>query len=339
MGIEVAVSGAGGHVSRIERRIRTINESVRAHIACKLPYSLTALGILRVSLQLPDVRAARRWWKPPRIIYGKSGERRAELQGGVRRVLSMYRPEYRQQYVGTHRGLLPTGNRSGFVKMMSIETADILTRNQFRVVPMTPYIISQLNKLAEKEGRSKSSAESRGQEVESGGVDTLTSFAPAPSGESDDPIQGMNPTPPDYAETMLPEPTSAELGDTGEGNRYPDTEEREMLEVREEPGGEEPVEVEQVATPVRRSMMDMFRRGGVEMALSTSVLESIEKKIGGDLSDYVMNITVKQAMKTRGEEAEKVIMKELSQMVDKRVWRPVHVYGLSAQDRERLIRL
>ena len=93
---------------------------------------------------------------------------------------------------------------------------------------------------------------------------------------------------------------------------------------------------EQVIAPARRTMMDMFRRGGVEMALSTSVLESIERKIGGNLSDYVMNITVKQAMKTRGEDAERVIMKELSQMVDKRVWR--HTHRLSALDRGRIIR-
>ena len=50
MGIEVDVSGAGGHVSRIERRIRTIKERVRAHIACKLPYSLIALGIAMLVL-------------------------------------------------------------------------------------------------------------------------------------------------------------------------------------------------------------------------------------------------------------------------------------------------
>ena len=48
--------------------------------------------------------------------------------------------------------------------------------------------------------------------------------------------------------------------------------------------------------------MDMFRKGGIEMALTTSVLASMEKKIGGNLSDYAMNITVKQAMRTRGEE-------------------------------------
>jgi Reverse transcriptase (RNA-dependent DNA polymerase) len=106
---------------------------------------------------------------------------------------------------------------------------------------------------------------------ESGGGDTLSSFAPAPDGESDEPIHGMNPTPPDYAETMLPEHTSAEVGDTGEGG-YPDP------EVREVPVVAETVGIEQVATPLRRSMMDMLRRGGVETALSTSALDSIDQR-------------------------------------------------------------
>jgi hypothetical protein len=43
-------------------------------------------------------------------------------------------------------------------------------------------------------------------------------------------------------------------------------------------------------------------------------------------------------MKTRVEDAERVIMKELSQMIEKRVWRPVHVHRLNAQDRIRIIR-
>ena len=52
----------------------------------------------------------------------------------------------------------------------------------------------------------------------------------------------------------------------------------------------------------------LFADRDVEMALSTSVLESIERKIGGDLSDYVMNVTVEQATKTRGEEDRKSVV-------------------------------
>ena len=50
MGIELDVSGAGGHVSRIERRIRMIKERVRAHMSHKLPYELTTLGIAMLVL-------------------------------------------------------------------------------------------------------------------------------------------------------------------------------------------------------------------------------------------------------------------------------------------------
>ena len=45
LGIEVDVSGAGGDVARIERKIRTVKERVRAYISHELPFSLTAMGI------------------------------------------------------------------------------------------------------------------------------------------------------------------------------------------------------------------------------------------------------------------------------------------------------
>ena len=62
-------------------------------------------------------------------------------------------------------------------------------------------------------------------------------------------------------------------------------------------------------------MMDMFRNGTDETALAANNHE----KIGGDYSDYVMNITVKNTLKTSGVEAERVIQKELSQMMYKKV--------------------
>ena len=65
--------------------------------------------------------------------------------------------------------------------------------------------------------------------------------------------------------------------------------------------------------------MDMFRNGTDETALTANNLESTDEKIGGDYSDYVMNITVKNTLKTSGVEAERVIQKELSQMMYKKV--------------------
>ena len=50
LGIEVDVSGAGGHVARIERKIQTVKERVRAHISHQLPFTLTTLGVAMLVL-------------------------------------------------------------------------------------------------------------------------------------------------------------------------------------------------------------------------------------------------------------------------------------------------
>ena len=59
----------------------------------------------------------------------------------------------------------------------------------------------------------------------------------------------------------------------------------------------------------------MFRDGHNHLTLTTSATEAIEER--------VMSVRVKEALRTRGAEAEKAILKELSQMIEKKVWRPV----------------
>ena len=58
----------------------------------------------------------------------------------------------------------------------------------------------------------------------------------------------------------------------------------------------------------------------------------------GTESAVVMNITMREALRTRGAEAEKVIMKELEQMLNKSVWTPIDVRRLTAEQRGRIIR-
>ena len=55
--------------------------------------------------------------------------------------------------------------------------------------------------------------------------------------------------------------------------------------------------------------------------MHTSVQRGTESRIYED--EAVLNISVREALRTRGEEAELVIMKGLTQMVTKRVWTPI----------------
>ena len=52
----------------------------------------------------------------------------------------------------------------------------------------------------------------------------------------------------------------------------------------------------------------------------------------------IFKVSVRDALRDRGTNAKNVIDKELSQMITKRVWTPVHVSELSQADRSRIIR-
>jgi NMD protein affecting ribosome stability and mRNA decay len=81
-------------------------------------------------------------------------------------------------------------------------------------------------------------------------------------------------------------------------------------------------------------MLENFRRGGTDIALmSREIMDHVAWR-----EEAVMNITVREAIRTRGEEAERVIMKELGQMLSKRVWTPVDGKKLTAEEKSRIIR-
>ena len=84
----------------------------------------------------------------------------------------------------------------------------------------------------------------------------------------------------------------------------------------------------------RVNLMDMFRGDKQTAALLTRNYDSA----GGNWGEYVMNISVNEALRTRGKDAETVIQKELGQMIEKKVWTPVDIRGLSHVEKARIIR-
>ena len=49
--------------------------------------------------------------------------------------------------------MLPTGNRTGSIKMLSIRTGKLVSRDQFKLLPMPSTVIARLNDMAAREGR------------------------------------------------------------------------------------------------------------------------------------------------------------------------------------------
>jgi hypothetical protein len=58
----------------------------------------------------------------------------------------------------------------------------------------------------------------------------------------------------------------------------------------------------------------------------------------GEKAETAMNITVREAIRTQGDDAERVIMKELNQMLTQRMWTSVDGKKLTAEQRSQIIR-
>lgn len=440
LGVEVDISGAGGHVPRVERRIQVVKERVRTHIH-HVPFTLSLVGLSMCVLYC----VSRLNYLPTRVRDGGTSAREAFLgrKPDAKRDFRCSFGDYviarvprsdstMKARVEDFVAMLPTGNRTGSVRMQSVATGEISTRDQFDVHPMPLSVIAQMNALATRDGRPLL----RKYTGMIPGSISITPYVvphPLPDYITPTPHRGMDP-----AVALRDDPiarhSALELADesgliprihhdndmeggvsaaaaategphvnfhdhennapaaqsnTGSAN-YPHDEDAkegqhesggaeasggagrnggdengdeeeirgaEYDENQHENGGEQ----RNSAPRDGRSMLEYFRTGGSEIAhvvvavrglkdwreAESGTAQAISKGIANGRglpreriapSHRALNITVREALRTRGEEAERVIMKELMQMINKKVWTAVDVRKLTATQRGRVIR-
>ena len=415
IGMEVDVSGAGGHVKRVERRIQVVKERVRTHTH-HLPFTLPLIAlsmcvlycVSRLNYQPTHVRDG--GVSPRETFLGRKSDAKRDFRCAFGDYVMSTVPNTDNTMRARTEDCIvmyPTGNRTGSVKMLSLATGKIVTRDQFRILPTPTSVIERMNELARKDGR----AIIRHQP----GVllDSISDTPSQPSllpdlivpvpfvGHNHDAVEQQDERdiladnvfpqhpPPQIADTP---PEAAEGGGELPPAEYPldnlqdptyeheheirgDVEirggEAEELE-REEQGqiGEQNRDNieesdytdntdESSPAPAKRTLLDFFRTGGSELNYVVSASDVSEETNAYELvhlvtsayeldrsrefessidTETVMNISVKEALRTRGDEAERVILKELGQMLSKKVWTPVHGRALTAAQRSSVIR-
>ena len=421
MGIEVDISGAGGHVARVERRIRVIKERLRSHVAYHLPFTLSSMGIAMcilycVSRLNYEPYGVREWGPSPREAFiGRKVDGKKDFRCSFGDYAQCTVPTTDSTMKGRTEDcvvMLPLGNRTGTVRMLSLTTGRFVNRDQFRILPMPLSVIQRMNDLALKDGRVKGKGELAqkpttykmqsdvgsslpdimesvtnngidpsiilendevtrelanneevGREPEGNrGVDDIT-----PEGEhegnggADDVEMQINDT--DYADDAIPifipqgKPKEVNMDDLihsfgGLGSGKYDDEtiggigEEDDATTGAAVGGNDTgalldvsseTEDTQHVEPLHRRRLDimqLFRKGVNGGALLTRLY--IEP--GEDWGEHVFNISVKEALRTRGKDAERVIEKELGQMITKKVWTPVDIKSLPYEEKRRIIR-
>lgn len=162
LGIEVGISGAGGHVARIERKIQTVKERIRAYISYQLPFTLTSLGmamlvlfcVSRLNYQVSEVG---NFTESPRVLFsGRLTDGKLDSRVGFGEYVQCTVPNTNNTMEARTEdciAMVPTGSRSGSVKVMSISNGKMQTRDQFRILPMPLSVINRLNEMAAAEGK------------------------------------------------------------------------------------------------------------------------------------------------------------------------------------------
>ena len=369
--IEVHVSGAGGHVARIERRIRTVKERVRAFISHELPFTLTALGVAmlvlfcvsRINYQTSESRHNE---DCPRVVFtGRQINARLDYRIGFGEYAQCTVPNTDATMAARTEdcvAMLPTGNRTGSVKMMSISTGRLVTRDQFTILPMPSSVIHKLSDMAVAEGRKVVVNRNMVYGIQSGllKADDPTYMRSFEVVTVDPAVTANSTTTEDaYEFPQFPSIDQQTLGDDIGVGQEADTDYYDMPDLDVGPLIEFESYVESNANPDAsvpgtppRSVLtpvytrykaaaqrspplnrDLMHYYNANDAVLTSVLADT-----GVRNEHAMNISVKEALRSRGAEAERVILKELSQMIDKKVWTPVRIGVLSGTEKRGIIR-
>ena len=158
-GVTVIVVGAGDHVGKVERKIRSIKDRIRsvvADLAFKLPGKLVKdvvmYAVNRINLQ-PYSGGGHHGLSPRVLFTGRKVDVKKELCMSFGTYVEAYDPKVRSNDPSAMRtesaiALYPTGNDNGSWVMLTLNSGHYITRSQFVVLPMTDLVIARLNQLA-----------------------------------------------------------------------------------------------------------------------------------------------------------------------------------------------
>ena len=162
LGIEVDVSAAGGHVARIERRIQMVKERIRAHINGRLPFTPNELCLIylalfcvsRINCQQSGSRPG--GLSPRELFSGRRVDGNLDFRAAFGDYAVCTVPNTDNTMSSRTEDcvvMLPSHNRTGSFKMLSLATGKIVTRDQFKILPMPQSVIMTLNAMAVREGK------------------------------------------------------------------------------------------------------------------------------------------------------------------------------------------
>ena len=352
LGITTNTSGPGEHVARAERMIRRVKNVVRGFDST-LPYVMTRLLLVfcvlfaasRINLQPSAI--SRDKISPQEQFSGFKLDAAKDLRAGFGEGVQATVPVTDNTMTARTQGcitLLPTGNSTGSVIMWHMATNRVVTRDQFKIVPLSDHTCQYITSLATKQGYSR-------------GFDPTVGLLDA----HEDPAELARDIA--AAQAALPEMMAID----GRATEVHPTAEQIIA------GSNAGVELQprQDDIQVPATATDADARPGQSPVMGSNFTETGVRwsaRIAGNASEampvqfdradfaraeirrqlllvcdwrdtvYALKISVRRAMKDKPEEAREAIVAELKQMLRLKVWHPVRYSDLSAAARKAILR-
>lgn len=354
-GISVNPAGPGQHVPVVENKIRQIKERCRAVINT-LPYTLPAnllkwlvmFSVSRLNMLPCGTRVDTT--SPREIFTGRKLDFKRDLKLCFGEYVQAKNPAVQKNSLAARTDgcivMLPTNNIQGSVRMYSLRTKSIVTRDRFTLLPMPTEVIDHMNREASRQKRKVSeepqfrlrdrSVEQIRQWSETAAVQPeqpLLQQEPRPDiddiavdssdGESESESENYNGAS-DHEEVIQAIPAANDDAPAAADVDDPSANEAEAPPVGADcPAGmDEPGPCVVATTSVKRargkdSIHDdrpAKRENSSALGLTLIVHEEVP---------CIFNISVREAVRKHGTTATESIRKELQQMEDKEVWEPL----------------
>ena len=335
MSIQLSTTAAGEKAHRVERRIRFIKERVRA-IIHSLPYRLCA-KLLTYCVYYANwctnnhkMAMSSQTRTPHEQFTGRNLQASRDLRhafGDYVQATIPHTNNSMQARTEACIALLHSGSLTGGVVMYCVKTDKTVVRDQFRILPAPPSLITHMNNLAKIDGMPE-------HDVDVDDTPDITPLPPPPS------LTGMDPS-------TLTIPVDTEWrGDRNKATRAAKKTREEGKRIAQDLESEAQQRTKRATFVPNDSSSeeddnshDQQDDGPDDMywkatdAFITEIIEECDT-----LAADVLNISVKSALKTHGTTAEESITKEIRQLWEKNAWTPVMKKDIPEEDRGRIIR-
>jgi hypothetical protein len=359
MGHETMIAGAGAHVPVVERKIQFIKEKVRSYITSSHFVMPSIVLIYCVYFSVGCVNnhisaGSMDNCLPRQRFTGRKLDTKIDARFSFGEYCHATVPTTSNSMTARTDPcicLLSSMNLTGSVKMLDLNSFTIVTRDNFMLLPMPASVIAVLNKLAFAEGNKQKFRFTGGQDIviDIDGVNSLPN-AIIPADTDFQPMSIRVQEPPPHPETTIGGDIHTQASLRQEGTQEGTQEGAQEATATQDTPGRNTQDTLDGARHYQDGVRDII--ASVEhdnLVVGTGAYAIVSDDLRGDIpiplvpllstsKGLVLHISVKRALRDHPGSAKIAMAMELRQMLDKKVWTPVHVTDLSHDQRRAIIR-